>query len=380
MTTNNINIPNGWSVFEFDNLAQLSKQKYYPNKNEHLQCLELEHFEKETGCINGFIDSSSQSSTKNIFKKGDILFGKLRPYLKKYTKAKFDGVCSTEIWVLNGKHNFCYNDYLYLLVQTNKFNNICNVSSGTHMPRADWSYVSSIPFLLPPLAEQEKIAEVLSCWDEAIEKLTEIISLKKEQKKGLMQKLLTGKTHLSGFTQPWKTVKLDEICNIKKGQQLNKLDMKKNANYPVLNGGIDFSGYTTEYNTKANTITISEGGNSCGFINFIKQDFWAGGHCYVIDNIQISKEFLFQSLKLKETKIMHLRVGSGLPNIQLPSLKKYKITISSDIAEQKAIADILQSCDLEIEKLKTKLDLLKLQKKGLMQQLLTGKIRVKINK
>lgn len=279
------------------------------------------------------------------------------------------------------------------IIKTNKVNNlflfnvlqqknreIIDKSQGLAIKGITKESLADILFLLPPLSEQEKIAEILGTWNEAIEKVSDLIEQKKLLKKGLMQKLLTGKTRLSGFTQPWKTVKLDEICNIKKGQQLNKLDMKENANYPVLNGGIDFSGYTTEYNTKANTITISEGGNSCGFINFIKQDFWAGGHCYVIDNIQISKEFLFQSLKLKETKIMHLRVGSGLPNIQLPSLKKYKITIPSDIAEQKAIADILQSCDLEIEKLKTKLDLLKLQKKGLMQQLLTGKIRVKVNK
>ena len=78
--------------------------------------------------------------------------------------------------------------------------------------------------------------------------------------------------------------------------------------------------------------------------------------------------------------MLKLAQGATRFNLSKNELMKEKITIPSDITEQKAIADVLQSCDLEIEKLKTKLDLLKLQKKGLMQQLLTGKIRVKVDK
>ena len=192
---NNQKIPEGWCLLEFNKIATLRKNKYTPTIDEHLKCLELEHFEKETGCLNGYTDSAEQSSTKNVFNAGDVLFGKLRPYLRKFNRPNFDGVCSTEIWVLDGLAT-CKNDYLYLLVQTNKFNYACNVSTGTHMPRADWNFVESIPFLLPPLPEQEKIAEILGTWDEAIEKLSNLIEQKKLLKKGLMQKLLTGKTRL----------------------------------------------------------------------------------------------------------------------------------------------------------------------------------------
>lgn len=112
----NQNIPKSWKKLEFDQIAYLNNKKYIPNKNEHLKCLELEHIEKETGRIIGYIDSTEQSSTKNVFKSGDILFGKLRPYLKKFTRPFFDGVCSTEIWVLSATHN-CINEYLYQLIQ-----------------------------------------------------------------------------------------------------------------------------------------------------------------------------------------------------------------------------------------------------------------------
>lgn len=180
-----------WKKFEFDQMALLNNKKYIPNQNEHLKCLELEHFEKETGCLIGYIDSAEQSSTKNVFKSGDVLFGKLRPYLKKYTKPDFNGVCSTEIWVLSGS-DYCTNDYLYLLIQSTKFLSACNVSSGTHMPRADWDFVSHIPFFIPSLLEQKAIADILSKADEEIDLLTEKLSALKSQKKGLMQKLLTG--------------------------------------------------------------------------------------------------------------------------------------------------------------------------------------------
>lgn len=181
-----------WKKFEFDQMALLNNKKYIPNQNEHLKCLELEHFEKETGCLIGYVDSAEQSSTKNVFKSGDVLFGKLRPYLKKYTKPDFNGVCSTEIWVLSGS-DYCTNDYLYLLIQSTKFLSACNVSSGTHMPRADWDFVSHIPFFIPSLLEQKAIADILSKADEEIDLLTRKLSALKEQKTGLMQQLLTGK-------------------------------------------------------------------------------------------------------------------------------------------------------------------------------------------
>lgn len=372
-------IPEGWSIDEFGKLALLSKKKYIPSPNEHIKCIELEHFEKETGRINGYIDSAQQSSTKNYFKKGDVLYGKLRPYLKKYTLASFDGICSTEIWVLQGCKEKLTNFYLYLIIQSNKFNIACNVSTGTHMPRADWEYVSSIPFILPPLPEQEKIAGILSCWDDGIEKLSALIEKKKIQKKALMQQLLTGKHRLKGFSTQWDERYLVDLCDFNKGQQLNKADMLVNGRYPVLNGGVSYSGYTNDWNTKNNTITISEGGNSCGFVSFIKEKFWCGGHCYTVFDIKTDIMFLYHLLKYNENNIMNLRVGSGLPNIQISSLYRFKVLVPSDFAEQKAIAEILSKADEEIELLNKKLEAFKQEKKALMQQLLTGKIRVKVN-
>lgn len=231
---------------------------------------------------------------------------------------------------------------------------------------------------VPPLEEQKKIADILSLWDKAIEQTKDLIAYKEKQKKGLMQALLTGKKRLNGFTDEWKTVKLGEIVDIQKGEQVNKTILDDIGQYPVINGGITPSGYYSNFNRLAETITISEGGNSCGYVSIQHNNFWSGGHCYTLHhtNIKIDNNFLFQILKFNENNIMRLRVGSGLPNIQLKSLYEYKLNITFNILEQKAIADILSSADKEIELLNKQLELYTEQKKGLMQNLLTGKVRV----
>lgn len=229
------------------------------------------------------------------------------------------------------------------------------------------------------IAEQKKIAGILGTWDQAIEELSNLITEKKELKRGLMQRLLTGAQRLPGFTKPWKKIKLHDVAEIFKGTQLNRLNMLEEG-YPVYNGGMTESGFTNEYNNVADTIIISEGGNSCGFVNFIKTKFWAGGHCYtVICRDCVNKSFLYQLLKYNENKLMNLRVGSGLPNIQQKTLNKFSLLLPCDFTEQKAIADVLSKADAEIDLLNQQLDVLKEQKRGLMQKLLTGEIRVKVD-
>ena len=281
---------------------------------------------------------------------------------------------NTSLWVTDFKGN--NPKFIFYKLQNL---NYAKFNSGSGVPTLNRNDVHIEKILLPPLPEQEKIAGILSCWDDGIEKLSTLIEKKKIQKKALMQQLLTRKHRLKGFSPPWHEKYLVDICDFNKGQQLNKADMLINGQYPVLNGGISYSGYTNDWNTKANMITISEGGNSCGFVSFIKEKFWCGGHCYSVFDIKTDTMFLYHLLKYNENSIMNLRVGSGLPNIQISSLYKFKVFIPSDIAEQKAIAEILSKADEEIELLNKKLEAFKQEKKALMQQLLTGKIRVKVN-
>lgn len=371
-------IPQEWEVNDFDRIVIRPKDRLLPNPQIHLRCIELEHLSQGNGSILGYIDSAEQKSMKNEFEEGDVLFGKLRPYLQKYWLAKFRGVCSTEIWVFRAISDVCTKEYLFNIVSSYNFVQRANVSSGSKMPRAEWDYVSKIPILTPPLVEQKKIAEVLGVWDKAIEKQSQLIEQLTLRKRGLMQQLLSAKRRLPGFSDPWKKVRLEEISKIRKGEQINKETLFSKAKYPVINGGITPSGYLDTYNTKANTITISEGGNSCGYVNFMITPFWSGGHCYTVDvKDEINNLFIYQLLKYNEKYIMSLRVGSGLPNIQVKDLGNLKLVVPGN-QEQTAIAQVLTAADREIELAQQKLELLRQQKRGLMQQLLTGKKRVKL--
>ena len=215
------------------------------------------------------------------------------------------------------------------------------------------------------LGEQKQIADYFETWNAAIEK-TEALIDAKERQFGWLQNELMRKN-----SQGWTLKSLKDISSIKKGQQVNRDTLDEVGDYPVWNGGISPSGYTDKSNAKAGAITISEGGNSCGFVNFCKVDFWLGGHCYAIENLDssINPDFLFFFLKSMERKIMQLRVGSGLPNIQRKDIEKLQIYFPA-LEEQKSITTSLSIAKKEISLLKELVVQYRAQKRGLMQRLL----------
>ena len=229
---------------------------------------------------------------------------------------------------------------------------------------------------LPPLHEQKAIADMLSIWDEAIEKTGRLIVAKQKQFKWLLRTLITDQCDKKSG---WKKAKLGDLCQIKKGEQLNGTNMKEDGVYYALNGGIGPSGRTDGWNTEAETITISEGGNSCGYVNFNTERFWSGGHCYSLLKPQshiIDNGYLFFFLKHNERKIMSLRVGSGLPNIQKKDLTKFEVTFPP-LEKQRNITVFAQTAQEEVNLLQCLIQRFKTQKRGLMQKLLTGQWRVK---
>lgn len=180
----------------------------------------------------------------------------------------------------------------------------------------------------------------------------------------------------------WKKKKLSALANLEKGEQINGDLLTPKGLYPVINGGMEPSGYHSQYNRNAGTITISEGGNSCGYVNYMKTPFWSGGHCYTLSNIQgIDTKFLYHVLKFKEHQIMKFRVGSGLPNIQRKDIENLHITYIGTNEGQMDLANILSTCDEVIEKTEETIEKYKQIKEGMMQDLFTrgldknGKLR-----
>ena len=246
----------------------------------------------------------------------------------------------------------------------------------TGVPQLTAPQASKYYITLPPFPEQKAIASLLEKWDEAIEKTEALIAAKEKQFKWMLKRLISDQQD----NPEWRKVKLGEICKISKGQQLNKLQMIQTGKYPALNGGVSPSGNTDKWNTPANTVTISEGGNSCGYVNFIAQKFWAGGHCYILSHLAdgVYTRFLYYTLKDREPLIMKLRVGSGLPNIQKGDVERLSLIFPS-LTIQKQIAKILNNAKQEILLLEQLAEQYRTQKRGLMQKLLTGDWRITLS-
>lgn len=177
-----------WERRKLCEITSLRKEKYAPTQSDKRACVELEHIEQQTGRLLSYADSTGQNSIKNVFKCGDVLFGKLRPYLRKYCLPQFDGVCSSEIWVLVPEP-CVVSEYLFYLVQSDEFLSAANISSGTKMPRAEWSKVSNEDFFIPPISEQKRIAGVLSIVDRRIATATEMLSALERMRKSFMQQI-----------------------------------------------------------------------------------------------------------------------------------------------------------------------------------------------
>ena len=285
---------------------------------------------------------------------------------------------SGKCWINNHAHVIVPKDNTNIDFLTHNLERINYVvyNTGTAQPKLNQEVCRNIPSWFPTLPEQQKIASFLSAVDEKIQQLSRKKELLEHYKKGVMQQLFSDKLRFKdekGKDYPdWEEKKLGEISNIKKGQQLNKIELTDSGEFLCINGGISPSGYTDKFNTLENTITISEGGNSCGFINFFRCKFWSGGHNYTIEIIkpeETDNYFMFQILKHNQINIMGLRVGSGLPNIQKKDLFAFLIKLPTSIKEQQKIANFLSSIDAKIENTIGELEKVQLFKKGLLQKM-----------
>lgn len=182
----------------FGDVVRLSKDRLDPgSKHSAMTCVELEHLESGTGRLVSSTSSDQQASIKTVFRPGDVLFGKLRPYLQKFLMPDFEGACSTEIWALRPDPSRLTTAYLLALVQTPEFLAEANRSSGSKMPRADWSVVSRFQFSLPPVDEQNAIGEIATDCDREVANLLASKAALELEKRALMQQLLTGKRRVA---------------------------------------------------------------------------------------------------------------------------------------------------------------------------------------
>ena len=212
---------------------------------------------------------------------------------------------------------------------------------------------------IPTYDEQLHIVELLTKIDEMIDAQIKIIDDYNSLKIGIYNWM---------FKENYADYKLKQLAYIVKGDQINNDQLLSNGSYYMMNGGTSPSGYLDSYNVSENTISISEGGNSCGYVQFNSSPFWSGGHCYTIQNVNsalIDNKYLYHYLKHKEKEIMNLRIGTGLPNIQKRDLENFTILAPNLSIQRKNLA-LFEMLDEKISVLNEELTILEKQKKYLL--------------
>ena len=298
------------------------------------------------------------NSAAKMVEVGDLLLALYGATSGDIAISKIKGAINQAILCIRTKQNkkfveSVWNKHVARLLQTYLQGGQGNLSADI---------VKNIPFYFTNIEEQNKLARFISLLDQRIAAQNKIIEDLKKLKSAISERLFKG---IKGYT-----VLLSNICDIVKGKQINGGNLSKSGNYYVMNGGVEPSGYYNDYNVEANTISISEGGNSCGYVQFNTFPFWSGGHCYSIQNVadNVDNLYLYHYLKSNEDAIMKLRIGSGLPNIQKKDLAIFNIKLPT-FEQQKTISTFLSSLERKTEIEERIQNVMQKQKLYLLQQM-----------
>lgn len=355
----------------------------------------------------GYIDNVAGCESYKM-QKGDILYSHINSLAHVGKVAYYNGeqdlYHGMNLLLLRVNEKVDSN-YLYAYLLTSQAKHIAQVIAKPAVNQASISTsdIRKIKLAVPPIAEQRKIAEILGVWDEAIEKQSRLIEKLELRKRALMQRLLTGRTRLPGFTTPWQKVKLGEIGKISSAG----VDKKVNeGEVPVrLLNFVDVFYRDFIYNDElthwvtAKPIKVEQCSVQKGDIFFTPssemptdiaisavamEDMKGVVYSYHIvrlrPHIEMDLHYRAYAFKTDEFYKQAERIcdGSGQRYvISQDGFRNMSIHLPS-LPEQRAIAEVLTTTDDEIATHRKKLDALRLQKRGLMQQLLTGKTRVKI--
>lgn len=274
-----------------------------------------------------------------------------------------------------------HSEYLLNLLRSELIlSRLYSFPGGTKQANLSAKQLQNLPTIIPPLSEQQKIAQILSTWDQAITATEQLLTNSQQQKKALMQQLLTGKKRLlddkrQRFSKEWSLQRLGELAKIYQPKTISQSVLTETG-YPVY-GANGIIGLYSEYNHATEQIAVTCRGSTCGVVNLTQPKSWITGNAMVVnvdENNNLNKKFLFYMLCYSD--LNYLITGSGQP--QITGNIKIHLVSMPGVEEQEKIATVLTAADKEITTLEQKLEHLKQEKKSLMQQLLTGKRKIEI--
>ena len=368
------NIPKHWKIKKLGEICKVNQGLQIAIEERFTEPIEngyfyiTNEFLKATSKTKYYIKNPSKSV---LCSKEDILM--TRTGNTGIVVSDVEGVFHNNFFKIDYDKKLLHKDYLVYCLKNDRMQYDILVKAGNStIPDLNHSDFYTLQIAIPPLEEQEKIAEILLTCDKAIRLTTQIITQLKQRNQGLAQQLLTGEKRVKGFEKSvWKEVRLGEIGEVYQPETISQsLLTEKGFKVYGANGVI---GYYSRYNHENEQIAVVCRGSTCGLVNFTEAKSWITGNAMVINldgSPNYSKLFVYEYLK--NDNLNYLITGSGQPQIT-SEIKKHIIKVPS-FKEQNAIAQILDTAHQELKLYEQKLQLLQAQKKTLMQKLLTGEI------
>lgn len=392
-------IPLDWTIENFDSVINIVNGQVDPKIEPYCDMIHIGpgNVEKFTGKLIEYrtAKEDNQISGKYLFDDECVLYGKINPQLAKVCFPRFKGICSADMYAMRTVKNKLIPSFLkYILLSERFFKYSVSVSARTGMPKINREELSGFTVVVPSLPEQQRIAEILSSNDALITKTEELIEKTKEVKQGLMQELLTkgiGHTEFKDsevgrIPKEWEVMTLEEVCTILDGKRKpvkseDRENMKGNIPYYGASGIID---WVNDYIFDDELILLGEDGENIKSRNLplafrVSGKCWVNNHAHVFkisDEQRNNVDYVTYALENKDYSVFV--IGSAQPKLNQAVCRKLLLATPT-LDEQNKIASILLNIDNKLQALTKRKQQLEEIKQGLMQDLLTGRVRVNLN-
>lgn len=381
-------VPSGWKLFNLGEICSFEngdRGVNYPSKSDFrefgIPFVNAGHVSDGRFFLES-MDYISRDKFDRLgggkIKAGDILFC-LRGSLGKFGVVPNhvdEGTIASSLIIIRPKKALSTSGYLSQFFKSNHCQRMIELwSGGAAQPNLGGRDLARFTVNLPcSLGEQKVIAEALSDADALIEGLEKLIAKKRLIKQGAMQELLTGKRRLPGFSGEWKTVRLGSLCSLKSGEGITSKSINDFSPYPCY-GGNGLRGYTATYTHTGRYALIGRVGALCGNVNLVDGHFFASEHAIVatpLDAVCID----WLALVLDDLRLNRFSEASAQPVLTVSKLERLEVSAPIQREEQKEIAGVIAALDTELVALDAKLAKARQIKHGMMQELLTGRIRL----
>jgi len=387
-------IPKGWHHRQFDEIATVQAGLVSPLEEPYRFHYHIggENITSGGGLLRPLktCDEIGLTSGKYRFGPGAIVYSKIRPNLNKVCLVDFEGVCSADAYPIYGKLDAINPLFLLYWMRSPRFLQQAIASSvRSGMPKINREDLGRIEFLIPPLPEQRKIADILSTWDEALEKLDALIAAKERRKQALMQQLLTGMKRVKGATGKWKRVQLGDVAENMSEQNKGRMGTKSLYGVTKADGIVPMRDHVKGASfARCKMVETHWYAYNPMRINIGSIARWQGAETVMVSGDYVV--FRCNEKLLSPAYLDHLRQtwmwqsfvtrgGNGSVRIRIYFSDLAEFTFPCPpIEEQQKIAAVLDAADQELTLLRKQRHALDQQKRGLMQRLLTGKIRIKL--